>query len=63
MGHGCMTSLRTVPTTLRHFLAAHWRWRTLKKEGIEGYQSRQAQRIVEYANAHSSLLSLPLAGL
>src|SRR5215204_1885277 len=48
-----MTSLRTVPSTLRHFLAAHWRWRTLTKETLEGYQARQAQRIVEFANAHS----------
>jgi putative adenylate-forming enzyme len=36
-----------------HFLAAHWRWRTLDPTSLEAFQQRRALRMVQWAAAHS----------
>lgn len=36
-----------------HFLAAHWRWRTLDPPALRAFQEQRARRIVRYAAAHS----------
>ena len=36
-----------------HFLAAHWRWRTLDPPALAAFQDRRARRIVAYAQGHS----------
>ncbi len=57
-----MTHIHMLPTTLRSFVAAHWRWHTLKGDRIEHYQSQRAQRIVEYAHLHSPFYQAHWAG-
>ena len=48
-----MTSLTTAAHFARHFLAAHWRWRTLDAATLNNFQERRARAAVVYADAHS----------
>jgi phenylacetate-CoA ligase len=38
---------------VRHFLAAHWRWRTLDPIALQAFQEQRARRIVHFAAEHS----------
>ena len=42
-----------LPTVLRHWLAAQWRWRRLDAARLVAYQERRAQQIIAYAQQHS----------
>jgi phenylacetate-CoA ligase len=42
-----------LPTVLRHWLAAQWRWRRLDATRLATYQERRAQQIIAYAQRHS----------
>jgi len=44
-----LTALHSVA----HFLAAHWRWRTLNPDRLAAFQERRAREAVRYAHAHS----------
>jgi putative adenylate-forming enzyme len=48
-----MTSLTTATHFARHFLAAHWRWRTLDAAALARFQEQRARAAVAYAHAHS----------
>ena len=48
-----MPGLTTATHFARHFLAAHWRWRTLDTAAIARFQERRARAAVAYAHAHS----------
>ena len=42
-----------LPTVLRHWLAAQWRWRRLDATRLATYQKQRAQQIIAYAQQHS----------
>ena len=48
-----MTSLTTAAHFARHFLAAHWRWRTLDAAAVARFQEQRARAAVDYAHSHS----------
>jgi phenylacetate-CoA ligase len=48
-----MNRLRTLAQTIYHFIAARWRWRTLRGRRLRRYQEKRARRIVRYANERS----------
>ncbi len=48
-----MKRLQTLFLTIFHFIAARWRWRTLRGKRLRRYQEKRARRIVHYANTHS----------
>ena len=45
-----------------HFLAAQWRWRTLRRAQIESYQDAQARKLVRFAATHSPFYRAHWAG-
>ncbi len=51
-----------LPTLLRHFVAAQWRWRVLQGERLTHYQDRRAQQIVAHAHRHSPFYQEHWAG-
>lgn len=46
--------LGQLATVLRHWLAAHWRWRRLAAARLAAYQDRRAHQMIAYAQQHSS---------
>lgn len=46
-------NLRQAPTLLHHFLAAHWRWRTLDQPKLATFQDHRARHIVAIAHRDS----------
>ncbi len=48
-----MTSLITATRFARHFLAAHWRWRTFDATALHRFQEQRARAAVAHAYAHS----------
>ncbi len=45
--------LGQLPTVLRHWSAAQWRWQRLDVARLAAYQDQRAQQIVTYAQRHS----------
>ena len=45
--------LHQLPTVLGHWLAAHWRWRTLDAARLVAFQDQRAQQMIAYAQQHS----------
>jgi putative adenylate-forming enzyme len=57
-----MSRIWALLLTLFHFIAARWRWRTLRGQGLRRYQEQRARRIVRYAHAHSPFYRRHWAG-
>ncbi len=57
-----MNRLQTLILTIFHFVAARWRWRTLRGKRLRQYQERRARRIVRYAQARSPFYRRHWAG-
>lgn len=57
-----MTSLVTAAHFARHFLAAHWRWRTLDAAAVARFQEQRARAAVAYAHSHSPFYRAHWAG-
>ncbi|MBA3531770.1 MAG: adenylate cyclase [Ardenticatenales bacterium] len=47
---------------IRHFLLAHWRWRFLRGERLERFQTRRAESIIAHARHHAPFYRAHLAG-
>lgn len=45
--------LGQLPTVLRHWSAAHWRWQRLDATRLAPYQDRRAQQLIAYAQRYS----------
>ena len=45
-----------------HFIAARWRWQTLRGEALTRYQDERAQRITAFTNKHSPFYGAHWAG-
>lgn len=45
--------LGQLPTVLRHWSAAQWRWQRLDAARLAAYQERRAQQLIAYAQRHS----------
>jgi len=45
--------LQQVPTVLRHFIAAKWRWHTLNRNRLTAYQDSRAHHIIAHARRHT----------
>jgi phenylacetate-coenzyme A ligase PaaK-like adenylate-forming protein len=57
-----MSRLWTLLLTIFHFIAARWRWRTLRGQRLRRYQEQRARRIVRYAHARSPFYRRHWAG-
>lgn len=55
-------NIAQLPTLLRHFSAAQWRWRTLRGERLLHYQDVRARQMVTHAYCHSPFYQRHWAG-
>lgn len=46
-------SKQNIPLILTHFMAARWRWRTLRGNALASYQERRAQQMIAYVAQHA----------
>lgn len=57
-----MSRLITLLLTIYHFVAARWRWRTLRGKRLARYQEKRARRIIRHAQAKSPFYRKHWAG-
>lgn len=46
-------SKQNIPLILTHFMAARWRWHTLRGTALANYQERRAQQMIAYVVQHA----------